>query len=196
MNKEREFRFVAEKVYSIPGRGIVVSGRVEKGQVSVGNEIGFLGADGKFSNALVTAIEVSRTLVEKAEAGQEASILLQGVKKEQITTGTVLMDVPEAPPAPVGPSPSQTLRSPQATTPPPMPDAATPIHPRSSLWRTVFYVVIGLIILLFLLFSQGKWDPRKKRFTHAEPFSISNQLSPVSLAQMRNADCGIKNSRH
>ena len=162
MDQAREFRFVAEKVYTIPGRGVVVTGRVEKGLVSVGDEIGFLGVDGKYVAALVIAIEVSRRLVEVAEAGQEASLLLQGVKKAQVTTGTVLTALPEAPPVPVTSSPSERIPS-QITAPPPTPTPyeARPIHPGSSFWRTAFFIVIGILILLLLLFYQGKWDPKK-----------------------------------
>lgn len=160
MDQGREFRFVAEKAYSIPGRGVVVTGRIEKGLVSVGDEIGFLGGDGRYVAAVVTAIEVSRRLVETAEAGQEASLLLQGVKKDQVTTGAVLTALPEAPPVPVAPSPSETVPY-QVTSPPPTPYSARPIQPRSSFWRTAFFIVIGIIIFLLLLFSQGKWDPKK-----------------------------------
>ncbi len=162
MDQGREFRFVVEKVYSIPGRGVVATGRVEKGLVSVGDEIGFPGMEGRYVAALVIAIEVSRRLVEVAEGGQEASLLLQGVKKEQVTTGTVLNALPEAPPVPLTPSPSERIPS-QVTAPPstPTPYEARPIHPSSTFWRTAFYVVIGIVILLLLLYYQGKWDPKK-----------------------------------
>lgn len=162
VDQGREFRFVVEKVYSIPGRGVVAAGRVEKGLVSVGDEIGFPGMEGRYVAALVIAIEVSRRLVEVAEAGQEASLLLQGVKKEQVTTGTVLTALPEAPPVPLTPSPSERIPS-QVTAPPstPTPYGARPIHPSSSFWRTAFFIVIGILILLLLLFYQGKWDPKK-----------------------------------
>jgi len=75
MDNRREFRFVANKVYTIPGRGTVVTGKVEKGSVSVGDEIGFIGSDGQLARAVVAAIEVSRRLVEEAQQGQEASLL-------------------------------------------------------------------------------------------------------------------------
>ncbi len=160
MDEAREFRFVAEKVYSIPGKGIVVTGRVERGSVSVGDEIGFLGGDGRYVNAQVMAIEVSRRLVEVAEAGQEASLLLQGVKKNQITTGAILTSAPEASPVPIAPSPMDMGPS-QSPSPPPAPYSARPIHPRSSSWRTVFFIVIAIFLLLLLLYYQGKWDPKK-----------------------------------
>jgi hypothetical protein len=178
VDPKREFRFVADKAYSIPGRGTVVTGRVEKGLVSVGDEIGFLGMDGRYVAALVNAIEVSRRLVEVAEAGQEASLLLQGVKKEQITTGTILTALPEAPPVPVSPSSSERLPS-QVTAPPstPTPYGASPIHPSSSFWRTAFFIVIGILILLLLLLYQGKWDPKK--------WDPRRKLAAIELSECR-----------
>jgi hypothetical protein len=179
VDQTREFRFVAEKAYSIPGRGVVVTGRVEKGLVSVGDEIGFLGMEGRYVAALVIAIEVSRRLVEVAEAGQEASLLLQGIKKEQVTTGTILTALPEAAPAPVTPSPSERIPS-QITAPPstPSPYEARPIHPSSSFWRTAFYVVIGIVILLLLLYAQGRWDPKK--------WDPRRKLAAIELSERRD----------
>jgi hypothetical protein len=166
VDEGREFRFVAEKVYSIPGRGVVVTGRVERGTVSVGDEIGFLGADGRYVGAMVMAIEAARRLVEMAESGQEASLLLQGVKKGQIATGAVLTAAPQAPPAPVAPSPSETFSF-ETPSLPPSPYSSGPIQPSSTFWRTALFILIGILILLLLLFYQGiwdptKWDPRKK----------------------------------
>ena len=173
MDRAREFRFVANKVYTIPGRGVVVTGRVEKGAVSVGDKVGFLGTDGQMASATVAAVEVSRRLVEEAQSGQEASILLEGARKNQITQGTVLMEAPEASSMPVtpAPAPAETVRYERVGAPPP-PSSPSPIAPSSGLGRLVIFILIALLILLLLLFSQGKldrqkldprkWDPRKK----------------------------------
>jgi hypothetical protein len=186
MDRAREFRFVANKVYTIPGRGVVVTGRVEKGAVSVGDKVGFLGTDGQMASATVAAVEVSRRLVEEAQSGQEASILLEGARKNQITQGTVLMEAPEASSMPVTPAsaPAETARYERTELPPP-PSSAQPIAPSSGLGRSVIFILIGLLILLLLLFSQGKldrqkldprkWDPRKKL--------ASIQTSPNSFQQ-------------
>jgi len=184
MDRTRDFRFVASKVYTIPGKGVVVTGRVEKGAVSVGDEIGFLGPDGQMTSATVGAIEVSRRMVEEAQAGQEASLLLEGARKNQITQGTVLMEAPEAAPRPMTPARVETVRYERAEPPPP-PSSASPIAPSSGLGRFVIFILIGLFILLLLLFSQGKldrekldprkWDPRKKL--------AGFQLSPDSFQQ-------------
>ena len=93
----RGFRFRVEKVFSIPGRGVVVSGKVEEGKVAVEQVIGFLETTGQWKNVVVMAIEVAHRLVEEAEAGQQASLLLDGVKKNQIAIGTVLLEPPQGP---------------------------------------------------------------------------------------------------
>lgn len=184
MEKGREFRFVANKVYTIPGKGVVVSGRVDKGSVSVGDEVGFIGTNGQMASAVVAAIEVSRRLVETAEAGQEASLLLEGARKDQIVQGTVLMEAVEAPPQPVTPAGADTVRY-DTGEPSPSPSSPEPISPSSGWGRSVMYILIGLLILLALLFFQGKldtkkwdprkWDPRKKR-TSIQPPAVSTQL--------------------
>ena len=191
MDRAREFRFVANKVYTIPGRGVVVTGRVEKGAVSVGDKVGFLGTDGQMASATVAAVEVSRRLVEEAQSGQEASILLEGARKNQITQGTVLMEAPEASPMPMtpAPAPAETARY-ERTEPPPPPSSAQPIAPSSGMGRLVIFILIGLFILLLLLFSQGKldrqkldprkWDPRRK-LTSIQPSPESFQQSMISF---------------
>ncbi len=180
MERAREFRFVANKVYTIPGKGVVVTGRVDKGSVSVGDEIGFIGTNGQMASATVAAIEVSRRLVETAQAGEEASLLLEGARKDQIVQGTVLIEMPEAPPSPVSPVSVESVGY-RTAEPPPSPHAPEPISPSSTWGRSVMYILIGLLILLALLFFQGKldtkkWDPRKKR-TGIQPSAVSAQLS-------------------
>ena len=185
MDRAREFRFVANKVYTIPGRGVVVTGRVDKGSVSVGDEIGFIGTNGQMASAMVAAIEVSRRLVETAQTGEEASLLLEGARKDQIVQGTVLMELPEAPPGTVPSAPPEPVRY-ETAEPPPSPSSPRPISPSSGWGRSVIYILIGLLILLALLFFQGKldtkkwdpkkWDPRKKRAS-IQPSAVSDQLS-------------------
>ena len=185
MERGREFRFVANKVYTIPGKGVVVTGRVDKGSVSVGDEVGFIGKDGQMASAVVAAIEVSRRLVETAQAGEEASLLLEGARRDQIVQGTVLMEAPEAPPQPVTPAGAGTVRY-DTGEPSPSPYSPEPISPSSGWGRSVLYILIGLLILLVLLFFQGKldtkkwdprkWDPRKKR-TSIQPSAASTQLA-------------------
>jgi len=195
MERARDFRFVANKVYTIPGKGVVVTGRVDKGSVSVGDEIGFIGTSGQMTGAVVAAIEVSRRLVETAQAGEEASLLLEGVRKDQIVQGTVLMEAPEASPRPVTPAAAGTVQY-ETAEPSPLPQSPAPISPSSGWGRSVMYILIGLLILLALLFFQGKldsekwdprkWDPRKKRAS-IEPSAAGDQLSYSVLSPGINA---------
>jgi len=191
MTGEGQIRFITEETFSIPGRGLVVTGKVEEGSITVGTEVGFLATDGKWISALVVAIEISRHLVEEAKAGQRASILLEGVRKGQITQGTVLQNVPVAPvpisstPAP----PSPPSSPPPVGAAPPRPYGGEPIHPSATSWRTILFIIIGILIILGILYLQGKWDPKKwdpkkwdprKRITSIEPLKSSDQQLAIS----------------
>ena len=187
MKGEGRFRFTAEEAFSIPGRGLVVTGKVEEGSIVVGTEVGFLATDGKWISAQVTAIEISRRLVEEAKAGERARILLQGVKKGQITPGTVLQNVPAAP-VPISSTPAQPSPPPVAAAPPTI-SGGEPIHPSASSWRTIIFIIIGILVILGILYLQGKWDPKKwdpkkwdprKRITSIQPLKDSNQQSAIS----------------
>jgi hypothetical protein len=186
---DKSLRFIVEKVYALPGKGVVTTGKIESGSVAVGEEIRFLATDGQWANALVIGIEVSRQLVEEASAGQQASFLLEGVRKEQIALGTILLDVPPGPVRVGSPaSPSASRPSPQpAVSIPSAPSSAEAIHPRSSLWRTIFYVGIGILIILAILYSQGKLgpiSPIKKIANHQLWPGKKQQGSPLPLMNL------------
>ena len=175
------FRFTVEKIISIPGRGIVVTGRAEEGSVSVGAEIGFLGTDGQWVSAQVVAIEVSHRLVEEAGAGQQASLLVQGIKKGQIAPGMVLVEVPASPvPISSAPRPPE-IPPPNIASAPPLPTSAKAIHPPSSLWRTAIFLIIGVLIILAILFLQGKLDSIK-RIAGVQPSALLNEKFPPPLS--------------
>ena len=180
MTGEGQFRFIAEEVFPIPGRGLVVTGKVEEGSIAVGTEVGFLATDGKGISAPVIAIEISRHLVEEAKAGQRASILLKGVKKGQIAPGAVLQNVPVATVA-ISPEPAPPPPPPVVEAPPTTLGGAEPIHPSSSSWRTILFIIIGILVILGLLYLEGKWDPKKwdprKRITSIEQLKNSDQQS-------------------
>ncbi len=172
------FRFKVEKTFTVPGRGVVVSGKVEEGKVAVEQVIGFLETTGQWKNVVVVAIEVEQRLVEEAQAGQRASLLLDGVKKKQIPIGTVFLEPPQGPvskeayqpepaPEPGGRAPSP--QAPKIPTPTHIP-SGRPIHPTSGSWRLAVLVLAGLLIILLILFSQGKLDPMKRRVEiHPDP---------------------------
>lgn len=154
MNEKIRFRFTVEKLYTLPGRGTVVTGRVEEGTIPVGASIGFLGPEGKWVTGVVAAIEVSQRLVEEAQAGQTASMLLEGIAKKQLQPGIVLTEVSEIP-APSAAAVYETAVSPQLE-PTPLPASASPIHPTSGLGRTALFVLVGILIVLALLYFQQR----------------------------------------
>jgi elongation factor Tu len=80
-----------EDVFSITGRGTVVTGRVERGQLTVGDTIDIIGMQEEKQSTTVTGIEMFRKLLDHAEAGDNAGILLRGTKKEDVERGMVLV---------------------------------------------------------------------------------------------------------
>ncbi len=78
-----------EDVFSIEGRGTVVTGRIERGQVKIGEEIEIVGL-GETRKSVVTGIEMFNKSLESGMAGDNAGLLLRGVKKEEIERGMVL----------------------------------------------------------------------------------------------------------
>ncbi|MBO0420013.1 elongation factor Tu [Vagococcus fluvialis] len=79
-----------EDVFSISGRGTVVSGRIERGTVSVGEEIEIVGIKNETKKAVVTGIEMFRKTLEKGEAGDNVGLLLRGVTKDEVERGQVI----------------------------------------------------------------------------------------------------------
>ena len=79
-----------EDVFSITGRGTVATGRVERGEVKVGDEVEIIGLAKKPSKTTVTGVEMFRKLLDYAEAGDNIGALLRGVAREDINRGQVL----------------------------------------------------------------------------------------------------------
>ncbi len=86
----KPFLMPIEDVFTITGRGTVVTGRVEQGQLKVGEEVEIVGIDEKTSKTVVTGIEMFRKMLDEAQAGDNAGILLRGTKKEEVQRGQVL----------------------------------------------------------------------------------------------------------
>ena len=87
---EKPFMMPVEDVFSITGRGTVATGRVERGQVKVGDEVEIVGIAEEISKTTVTGVEMFRKLLDYAEAGDNIGALLRGVTREQIQRGQVL----------------------------------------------------------------------------------------------------------
>ncbi|MDQ3940216.1 MAG: elongation factor Tu [Actinomycetota bacterium] len=86
----KPFLMPIEDVFTITGRGTVVTGRVEQGQLKVGEEIEIVGIEPKTSKTVVTGIEMFRKMLDEAQAGDNAGILLRGTKKDEVQRGQVL----------------------------------------------------------------------------------------------------------
>ena len=87
---DKPFMMPVEDVFSITGRGTVATGRVERGQVRVGDEVEIVGIKDETSKTTVTGVEMFRKLLDYAEAGDNIGALLRGVAREDIERGQVL----------------------------------------------------------------------------------------------------------
>jgi elongation factor Tu len=87
--KDRPFLMPIEDVFSISGRGTVVTGRVEAGVLKVGDEVEIVGLR-PTSKTVVTGIEMFRKLLDQGEAGDNVGVLLRGTKKDDVERGQVL----------------------------------------------------------------------------------------------------------
>ena len=89
-DNDKPFMMPVEDVFSITGRGTVATGRVERGQVRVGDEVEVVGIAEETSKTTVTGVEMFRKLLDYAEAGDNIGALLRGVAREDIQRGQVL----------------------------------------------------------------------------------------------------------
>ena len=87
---DKPFMMPVEDVFSITGRGTVATGRVESGEVRVGDEVEIVGIKDETSKTTVTGVEMFRKLLDYAEAGDNIGALLRGVAREDIERGQVL----------------------------------------------------------------------------------------------------------
>ncbi len=86
---DKEFLMPIEDIFSISGRGTVVTGRIERGIVKVGEEIEIVGIRDT-SKTVVTGVEMFRKLLDEGQAGDNVGILLRGTKKDDVERGQVL----------------------------------------------------------------------------------------------------------
>ena len=87
--KDRPFLMPIEDVFSISGRGTVVTGRIERGIVKVGDEVEIVGLR-PTAKTVVTGVEMFRKLLDQGEAGDNIGALLRGTKREEVERGQVL----------------------------------------------------------------------------------------------------------
>ena len=86
---DKPFLMPIEDVFTITGRGTVVTGRVERGQVRVGDAVEIIGIRDT-QNSVVTGVEMFRKLLDYAEAGDNIGVLLRGINRDQVQRGQVL----------------------------------------------------------------------------------------------------------
>jgi elongation factor Tu len=88
-DKEKPFLMPIEDIFSIEGRGTVVTGRIERGEIKTGSEVEIVGIK-PTSKTTVTGIEMFNKSLDHGEAGDNAGILLRGTKKEDVHRGQVI----------------------------------------------------------------------------------------------------------
>src|SRR5271166_6301275 len=86
---DKPFLMPIEDVFTISGRGTVVTGRVDKGRVKVGEEVEIVGFKDT-TKTVVTGVEMFRKILDEGQAGDNVGVLLRGVKREDIERGQVL----------------------------------------------------------------------------------------------------------
>src|SRR5271163_763380 len=87
--KDRPFLMPIEDVFTISGRGTVVTGRIERGIVKVGDEVEIVGLR-PTAKTIATGVEMFRKLLDQGEAGDNIGVLLRGTKREEVERGQVL----------------------------------------------------------------------------------------------------------
>jgi elongation factor Tu len=86
---DKDFLMPIEDIFSISGRGTVVTGRVERGIVRVGDEVEIVGIH-PTTKTVVTGVEMFRKLLDQGQAGDNIGVLLRGTKKDEVERGQVL----------------------------------------------------------------------------------------------------------
>ena len=89
--KDQPFLMPIEDVFSISGRGTVVTGRIERGVVNVGDNVGIIGIR-ETTKTVCTGVEMFRKLLDQGEAGDNVGVLLRGTKRDEVERGQVLAE--------------------------------------------------------------------------------------------------------
>ncbi len=88
---EKPFLMPVEDVFSITGRGTVVTGRIERGVIHTGDEIEIIGIKEKHQKSTVTGVEMFHKILDEGQAGDNAGLLLRGIKREDVERGQVII---------------------------------------------------------------------------------------------------------
>ncbi|GGP10648.1 elongation factor Tu [Nonomuraea glycinis] len=88
---EKPFLMPVEDVFSITGRGTVVTGRIERGIVKVNEQVDIIGIQPEKTTTTVTSIEMFNKMLDEGQAGDNAALLLRGIKREQVERGQCII---------------------------------------------------------------------------------------------------------
>jgi elongation factor Tu len=88
---DKPFLMPVEDVFSITGRGTVVTGRIERGVIHTGDEVEIIGIKEKATKSTVTGVEMFHKILDEGQAGDNAGLLLRGIKREEVERGQVII---------------------------------------------------------------------------------------------------------
>ncbi len=88
--KDKPFLMAIEDVFSIKGRGTVVTGRIDRGTVKIGEELEIIGLREESMSTVCTGVEMFHKLLDAGEAGDNVGVLLRGIERDQVERGMVL----------------------------------------------------------------------------------------------------------
>jgi elongation factor Tu len=88
---DKPFLMPVEDVFTITGRGTVITGRIERGIVKVNEEVEIIGIREKSQKSTVTGVEMFRKLLDEGQAGENVGLLLRGTKREDVERGMVVI---------------------------------------------------------------------------------------------------------
>ena len=89
-DNEKPFLMPIEDIFSITGRGTVLTGRIETGVIHVGDPVEIIGLNDKVINSTCTGVEMFRKLLDEGEAGDNVGLLMRGVDKKEVKRGMVV----------------------------------------------------------------------------------------------------------
>jgi elongation factor Tu len=87
---DKPFMMPIEDVFSIKGRGTVVTGRVERGVIKVGDPVEIVGLQEKSMNSVVTGVEMFHKMLDQGQAGDNLGLLLRGINRDEVERGMVV----------------------------------------------------------------------------------------------------------
>src|SRR6201986_2536082 len=88
---DKPFLMPVEDVFSITGRGTVVTGRIERGTIHTGESVDIVGIKEKAQSTVVTGVEMFRKILDDGQAGDNVGLLLRGIKREEVERGQVVI---------------------------------------------------------------------------------------------------------